>query len=307
MFLEHSRQDKSHETRSMCMTFIIRPTTTLTKTIERCERGRKPRATILRINRNGTSIHHATGGRGASVDWWWNSPSPPLRTDEGGVRCIVGERAGSGDHQNASHVQCPMRTPHPAYGHLCMLHSSETVLEMLVASAEVAKRRDSQLSRSVAVSDEATGGRPIHLGSHQTVGERGRRRSYVVSPNSRQSRSHNRRRSSSHSQGRDTHMTTPLTDFVGNDVSKDSLDVHLLEARSSFRTPSDAAGCQRLLARVPAPGTCLIVLEATGRYEQPLGARSQTSAGGRLSAGRSRDTGVRQPQHARCRQPVLRV
>jgi transposase len=63
-----------------------------------------------------------------------------------------------------------------------------------------------------------------------------------------------------------------VTDFVGIDVSKDSLEVHLLEAHASFRTSSHAEGRRTLIQRLPAPGSCLIVIEATGRYEQPLAA-----------------------------------
>lgn len=63
-----------------------------------------------------------------------------------------------------------------------------------------------------------------------------------------------------------------VTEFVGIDVSKDTLEVHLLEAGASFRTAAHAEGRRQLIERLPAPGTCLVVVEATGRYEQPLAA-----------------------------------
>lgn len=75
---------------------------------------------------------------------------------------------------------------------------------------------------------------------------------------------------SSHPQGRDVFMTESITHFVGIDVSKDFLDVHVLESRTSFRCPSDLKGRTALLEKLPAPGTCLVVVEATGRYQRPL-------------------------------------
>jgi len=65
-------------------------------------------------------------------------------------------------------------------------------------------------------------------------------------------------------------MTDSITHFVGIDVSKDSLDVHILEPRTSFRCSSNQKGRTALLEKLPAPGTCLIVLEATGRCQRPL-------------------------------------
>ena len=55
--------------------------------------------------------------------------------------------------------------------------------------------------------------------------------------------------------------------FAGIDVSKDSLDVHLLPGGESFSVARDGDGlallCERLLAQLPA----LVVLEATGGFE----------------------------------------
>jgi transposase len=61
-----------------------------------------------------------------------------------------------------------------------------------------------------------------------------------------------------------------ITFFVGIDVSKHHLDVHFLEPQTAFRVPHTAEGRAQLLERLPAPGTCLIVLEATGGYERTL-------------------------------------
>lgn len=61
-----------------------------------------------------------------------------------------------------------------------------------------------------------------------------------------------------------------VNSFVGIDVSKNFLDVHLLQTGVSFRSPSSPEGRQKLIAQLPAPGACLVVLEATGGYERQL-------------------------------------
>jgi transposase len=99
------------------------------------------------------------------------------------------------------------------------------------------------------------------------VGEQDRRRLYERSPNSRQSRS-GLSGSSSHPQGRDMFMDDSVNLCVGLDVSKDSLDGHQLPEGRSFTVPNTAKGHAALLAQLPAPGTCRVVLEATGAYER---------------------------------------
>jgi transposase len=63
-----------------------------------------------------------------------------------------------------------------------------------------------------------------------------------------------------------------LPSFVGIDVSKDRLDVHVRPLDQAFTVARDAAGletlCQRLRALTPA----LIVLEATGGFEVTVAA-----------------------------------
>jgi transposase len=59
---------------------------------------------------------------------------------------------------------------------------------------------------------------------------------------------------------------------VGLDVSKDSLDGHQVPEGSSFTVPNTAQGHAALLSQLPAPGTCRIVLEATGAYERRVAA-----------------------------------
>lgn len=56
--------------------------------------------------------------------------------------------------------------------------------------------------------------------------------------------------------------------FVGIDVSKDSLDVALSPSHKPFRVANDRNGVQKLVAQLPAPGTCLVTLEGSGGYER---------------------------------------
>jgi transposase len=55
--------------------------------------------------------------------------------------------------------------------------------------------------------------------------------------------------------------------FVGIDVAKHSLDVYLGSEDRGFTVKNDATGYQQLVAKLPAAGSCLVVLEATGGYQ----------------------------------------
>lgn len=59
-----------------------------------------------------------------------------------------------------------------------------------------------------------------------------------------------------------------ISRFIGVDVSKDSLDMASLPDRKLFTLPNTSAGHQELIAEIPQPGRCLVVLEATGGYER---------------------------------------
>lgn len=78
------------------------------------------------------------------------------------------------------------------------------------------------------------------------------------------------RRTSSHSQDREYAREGSFTSFVGIDVSKHSCDVHLRPEGRGFSVEYSAHGLQQLRRQLPDPGTCLIVLEATGGYERRL-------------------------------------
>ncbi|HJR03416.1 MAG TPA: IS110 family transposase [Methylomirabilota bacterium] len=71
-------------------------------------------------------------------------------------------------------------------------------------------------------------------------------------------------------------MEQPL--FVGIDVSKDALDVHVRPTGEAFRVPHNEGGVAGLVARVARLGASLVALEATGGYEVPVAA-ARASAG----------------------------
>jgi transposase len=122
--------------------------------------------------------------------------------------------------------------------------------------------------RSEAAPARAAGGRSITPGTSKSVGEQDRRRLVEISPNSRLSRSP-RGRASSHLQGRDSFNMASISQFVGIDVAKDHLDVHVLNG-PTFHCDNSSSQRPLLFKQLPAPASCLIVVEATGRYEQAL-------------------------------------
>jgi transposase len=65
-------------------------------------------------------------------------------------------------------------------------------------------------------------------------------------------------------------MEGSITSFVGIDVSKASLDVHCLPEERWQKVSNDKPGIQELLGTLPAAGSCLIVVEATGVYHRRL-------------------------------------
>lgn len=65
-------------------------------------------------------------------------------------------------------------------------------------------------------------------------------------------------------------MDDSLITFVGVDVSKRSLDVCLLPQGNTLSLAYDQNGLLQLRGQLPAPGMCLIVVEATGGYQRRL-------------------------------------
>lgn len=83
-----------------------------------------------------------------------------------------------------------------------------------------------------------------------------------VIPNSRQGLM------SPHSQGREMDKLQNCAPvFVGIDVAKDRLDVHVLPADAAFAVPRDDDGLSKLVERLTPLAPALIVLEATGGFE----------------------------------------
>lgn len=62
-------------------------------------------------------------------------------------------------------------------------------------------------------------------------------------------------------------MDVTLHSFVGIDVAKHSLDGYLASEDRSFTLSNDTAGFKQLLAELPTAGECLVVIEATGGYQ----------------------------------------
>jgi transposase len=83
-----------------------------------------------------------------------------------------------------------------------------------------------------------------------------------VIPNGRKGRI-----ASPHVQGREKSLM-----FVGIDVSKDRLDVHLRPQGKAFAMPRDSEGVEALAERLQELGPELVVLEATGGFETVVAA-----------------------------------
>src|SRR2546421_2122225 len=103
------------------------------------------------------------------------------------------------------------------------------------------------------------GGSPLPPRSDKTVRKLGAppAASRAVNPNSRLGRP-----ASPHRQGRVMERI-----FVGLDVSKDRLDVHVRPTDDSFAVAYDEEGLAMLVSRLGLLQPTLIVLEATGGYE----------------------------------------
>ena len=59
-----------------------------------------------------------------------------------------------------------------------------------------------------------------------------------------------------------------ISNFIGIDIAKDSLEVYFLATATALNVPNKPDGHRQLLKQFPPPGTCLIVVEATGGYER---------------------------------------
>jgi hypothetical protein len=108
----------------------------------------------------------------------------------------------------------------------------------------------------------AAGGSPVFHRSCEAAKQQSAPSAGSVNPNSRKGRLR------PHLQGRDMDQI-----FIGIDVSKDRLDVHVRPAGTIFTTARDSAGLEQLVARVHALAPTLVVVEATGGFEVTAAAR----------------------------------
>lgn len=73
-------------------------------------------------------------------------------------------------------------------------------------------------------------------------------------------------------------MDKSITTFIGIDVAKNSLDVHVLPNGRRLTTTNDTKGHEEILCFLPEPTKSLIVLEATSNYHKSV-AEMMLSAG----------------------------
>ena len=65
-------------------------------------------------------------------------------------------------------------------------------------------------------------------------------------------------------------VEAPVVEHIGVDVLKDTLEVALKYEAKSFTVSNDLAGIAQFLKRLPAAGTCVVVLEGSGGYERDV-------------------------------------
>jgi transposase len=106
------------------------------------------------------------------------------------------------------------------------------------------------------------------LGAYDTAPKQDRRRSFELSPNSRQNRSASSSKpTSSHLQGRNDFMDG-ITHFVGIDVAKATLESVVLPNETKISCGNDPAGIAKLIKQLGSTDQFLVVVEATGGYER---------------------------------------
>lgn len=73
-------------------------------------------------------------------------------------------------------------------------------------------------------------------------------------------------------------MDPSIVSFVGIDVAKDTLDVHVRGDGHRLSVSNDLSGHRKIIEFLPEPMTCLVVMEATGKYQRSV-AEALVSAG----------------------------
>src|SRR5512134_3111844 len=120
----------------------------------------------------------------------------------------------------------------------------------------------SRIRRRARVDAGQTDGSPYRPRARHPVAQPGAPSVVPVNQNSRLGRM-----ASPHGQGRDMEQT-----FIGIDVAKDRLDVHVRPNGESFAVARDGEGLAALVERLQALAPTLVVLEATGGYETVVAA-----------------------------------
>ena len=115
----------------------------------------------------------------------------------------------------------------------------------------------------------AANGSPVTAGAIEPVTECGA--PFAMKSESPDSRL-GRRRLSPYSQARVADATGEGEVFVGIDVSKERLDVHIRPSGESFAVARDGAGIAALADRLCSAAPTLVVLEATGGFEATVAA-----------------------------------
>jgi transposase len=65
-------------------------------------------------------------------------------------------------------------------------------------------------------------------------------------------------------------MDKSITSFVGIDIAKHTLDLHVRPDGRQLATTNDPQGFKAIIDLLPKPKTCLVVVEATGGYQRSL-------------------------------------
>src|SRR5688572_1506313 len=141
-------------------------------------------------------------------------------------------------------------------GKACGVGGHPSRLASLAPCIKRTPRRHRKMAPAVAE------GSPAAPGAAKPVPEHGAPSAGFVIPNGRRGRI-----ASPHAQGRET---DPM--FIGIDVAKDRLDVHLRPAGEAFTVARDSEGIEALAARLLDLKPVLIVLEATGGFETVVAA-----------------------------------
>src|SRR5262249_55038792 len=114
-----------------------------------------------------------------------------------------------------------------------------------------------------SIGSAGTDGSPIVSRSVKTVTEHGAPSVIPSNPNSRSGR-----KASPHLQGRGRMEEL----FVGIDVAKDRVDVHVQPTGEAFAVARDGKGLAELAERLKAIAPRLVVVEATGGFELTVAA-----------------------------------